>query len=61
MADRAFNGLNMAQAYLGEAAVKAVKVDPNNPNRQLTLLEQGRQLESTVTGRATEAPRSIGL
>lgn len=57
VADRAFNGLNMAQAYLGEAAVKAVKVDPNNPNRQLTLLEQGRQLESTVTGRATEAPQ----
>ncbi len=54
VADRAFNGLNMAQAYLGESAVKAVKVDPKNPNRQLTLLDQGRQLESTVTGRTTE-------
>lgn len=54
IADRAFNGLNMAQAYLGESAVKAVKVDPNNPNRQLTLLDQGRQLESTVTARTTE-------
>ncbi|QQE67190.1 hypothetical protein GFS31_39020 [Leptolyngbya sp. BL0902] len=58
VADRAFNGLNMAQAYLGEAAVKAVKVDPNNPNRQLTLLDQGRQLESTVTARTTEAPQA---
>lgn len=58
VADRAFNGLNMAQAYLGEAAVQSVRVDPNNPNRQLTLLEAGRQLESTVTGRTTEAPQA---
>ncbi|MFH7243290.1 MAG: DUF6816 family protein [Spirulina sp.] len=57
LADRAFNGLNMAQAYLGEAVVKAVKIDPNNPNRQLTVLEQGRQIESTVTGRTTESPQ----
>jgi hypothetical protein len=58
IADRTFNGLSMAQAYLGAAAVKTVKVDPNNPNRQLTLLAQGRQLESTVTARATEAPQA---
>lgn len=57
VADRAFNGLSMAQAYLGEAAVLAVKVDPRNPNRQLTLLDQGRQLESTVTARVTESPQ----
>jgi hypothetical protein len=56
VADRAFNGLSLARAYLGEAAVKAVKVDPNNPNRQVTLLSQSRQLESTVTARATEVP-----
>jgi hypothetical protein len=54
VADRAFNGLNLARAYLGEAAVKAVKVDPENPNRQVTLLSRQRQLESTVTARATE-------
>lgn len=58
VADRAFNGWNMAQAYLGKSAVKAVKIDPNNPNRQLTLLDQGRQLESTITGRTTEAPQA---
>ncbi|MBE9135901.1 hypothetical protein IQ254_01560 [Nodosilinea sp. LEGE 07088] len=56
VADRAFNGLSLARAYLGEAAVKAVKVDPENPNRQVTLLSRQRQLESTVTARATETP-----
>lgn len=56
VADRAFNGLHIAQAYLGETGVKAVKVDPKNPNRQLTLLPGDRPLISTVTARATEAP-----
>ncbi|MBW4483200.1 MAG: hypothetical protein KME14_11710 [Tildeniella torsiva UHER 1998/13D] len=54
VADRAFNGLSLARAYLGDATVKAVKVDPNNPNRQVTLLTGNRQLESTVTARAFE-------
>lgn len=56
VSDRAFNGRNLAQAYLGEGAVQAVKVDPQDPNRQVTLLRGDRQLESTVTGRATETP-----
>jgi hypothetical protein len=56
VSDRAFNSLNLARAYLGDEAVKAVKVDPQNPNRQVTLLKSDRQLESTVTGRATEVP-----
>lgn len=55
VADRAFNGLSMARAYLG-TAVQAVKMDPNNPNRQVTLLKGDRQLESTVTARAVEEP-----
>ncbi|MGB3199811.1 MAG: DUF6816 family protein [Nodosilinea sp.] len=54
VADRAFNGLSLARAYLGEKAVTAVKVDPKNPNRQLTLLQGSRQLESTVTARTVE-------
>ncbi|HEY9650120.1 MAG TPA: hypothetical protein V6C95_05620 [Coleofasciculaceae cyanobacterium] len=54
--DRAFNGLNIAKAYLGDRTVQAVKVDPNSPNRQITLLRSGRQLVSVVTGRATETP-----
>lgn len=54
--DRAFNGLNIAKAYLGDRTVQAVKVDPSSPNRQITLLRSGRQLVSVVTGRATETP-----
>lgn len=56
VADRAFNGWNIAKAYLGDRAVLAVKVDPSSPNRQITLLRGDRQLVSIVTGRATEAP-----
>jgi hypothetical protein len=56
VADRAFNGLNLAQAYLGEQTVKTVKVDPDNPNRQLTILQGDRQLESTIISRAVETP-----
>lgn len=56
VADRAFNGLNLARAYLGEQAVIDVKFDPAFPNRQITELAQGRQLISVVTARASEAP-----
>ncbi len=64
ISDRAYNGMSLAKAYLGDRAVLAVKVDPNNPNRQITLLRgdssnalfSERQLISTVTGRATEIP-----
>lgn len=56
VADRAFNGLNIAKAYLGDATVQSVKVDPNSPNRQITVLRTDRQLVSIVTGRASERP-----
>lgn len=56
VADRAFNGLNLAKAYLGEKAVKTVEVDPHNPNRQLTIFRGDRQLESTILSRAVENP-----
>ncbi len=54
VADRAFNGLNLARAYLGRSVI-AVKVDPTSPNRQITLLKSDRTLISLVTGRATES------
>ena len=59
VADRAFNSLSLAQAYLGEQTVKNVKVDPANPNRQLTILQGDRQLESTVVSRAVEEPSDM--
>jgi hypothetical protein len=56
VADRAFNGLNLARAYLGDRAVLSVKLDPGSPNRQITTLREGRELISVVTGRAVETP-----
>lgn len=50
VADRAFNGLNIATAYLGAANVKSVKIDPQNPTKQITQLTQDRQLAAFVTG-----------
>ncbi|WP_339383795.1 DUF6816 family protein [Tychonema sp. LEGE 07196] len=44
VADRAFNGLNIAKAYLGDGGVLSVKVDPNNPNRQITILKGDRPI-----------------
>lgn len=57
VADRAFNGLEIAQTYLGDR-VKSVKVDPDNPNRQVIFLEDNKQLISTITGRKSETPAS---
>ncbi len=54
VADRAFNGFNIAEAYLGKDAVLNVKVDPNSPNRQITFLRGDRQLISTVSARQSE-------
>ncbi len=54
IADRAYNGLNLARAILGDDVVKAVKVDPDSPNRQITFLRGERQLVTIVKSRATE-------
>lgn len=68
VADRAFNGLNLARAYLDKpdqkSPVLAVKVDPKNPNRQITLLRDesedsvlgAKELVSTVVARGVETP-----
>jgi hypothetical protein len=56
VADRAFNGLNIAKAYMGPTAVKDVMVDPLDPNRQITLLKNNRQLLSIITARGVEQP-----
>ncbi len=58
VADRAFNGENIAKAYLGDDNVYRVKVDPNDPNQQITLLKGERRLISKITGRGSEIPES---
>jgi hypothetical protein len=56
VADRAFNGLNIATAYLGAVNVESVKIDAQNPTKQITQLTQDRQLETFVTGFDLETP-----
>jgi len=56
IADRVYNGTNIAKTYLGDRQVVSVKVDPDNPNQQITVLAGDRQLISKVTGRASETP-----
>ncbi|WP_234488607.1 DUF6816 family protein [Oxynema sp. CENA135] len=56
VADREFNGLNLAKAYLGDRKVVSVKVDPDDPNRQITELSGNRTLVSVVTARGSEMP-----
>jgi hypothetical protein len=60
VADRAFNGLNIATAYLGATNVKSVEIDPQNPTKQITQLTQDRQLETFVTGFDREIPTPVG-
>lgn len=56
VADRAFNGTKIAEAYLGDDNVYKVKIDPDNPNQQITFLKGERKLISKVTGRGREIP-----
>ena len=56
VADRAFNGTKIAEAYLGNENVYKVKVDPDNPNQQITFLKGERKLISKITGRDSEIP-----
>ena len=56
VADREFNGSSIARAYLGESGVVSVKVDPSDPNRQVSAFRGDRQLISIVGGRASETP-----
>jgi len=58
VADRAFNGKKIAEAYLGEDNVYRVKTDPKNPNQQIAFLKGDRKLISKITGRAKEIPDS---
>jgi len=58
VSDRAFNGLSLGRAYLGDDWITSVTIDPEDPNRQITQLKDRQQLISTITGRVTETPSS---
>ncbi len=58
VADRSFNGENIAKAYLGDNQVLSVKISSDNPNRQITFLADNNQLISTITGRIQETPNA---
>jgi hypothetical protein len=60
ISDRAFNGLSLAKAYLGDG-VSRVWVDARDPNRQITKFRDNRKLFSSVLGRAVEQADSDHL
>ncbi len=56
--DRTFNGEQIANAYLGVNAVKSIKTIDKPQVTQITQLQNGTELRSTVTGYLSE---SIGV
>ena len=55
IADRAFNGLAIAQAYMGKENVQKVTTNPSNSTEQITQFRTDNQLISTVIGRQQQA------
>lgn len=57
VSDRAYNGLSLAKAYLGDRVFR-VWSDSRDGNRLITKFRDNRKLFSTVIGRAAEQPDS---
>lgn len=55
VSDRAFNGLNLAKAYLGDRVFR-VWTDGRDNNRLITKFRDNRKLFSAAVGRAIEQP-----
>ncbi|PZV08260.1 MAG: hypothetical protein DCF22_20550 [Leptolyngbya sp.] len=53
VSDRAFNGLSLAKAYLGDRVIR-VWVDAQDSNRLITKFRDNRKLFSFATGRSVE-------
>ncbi|MGB0561067.1 MAG: DUF6816 family protein [Spirulinaceae cyanobacterium] len=58
VADRAFNGQAIARAYLGDAAIASVTVDPCQRSRQVTHLNPQGKLIATVIAHGQETPEA---
>ncbi len=54
VADRQFNGEQILKAYVGDQTALRVRVEPDDPNQQATVLPDGRQLLAVVTARGAE-------
>lgn len=56
VADRQFNGLQIARAYLGNLGVLSIQTDRKNPTSLTTILPQQRKLISTMIGHSQISP-----
>lgn len=54
VADRAYNGRNLATALLGADVVQSIKLDPQSPNRQITVFQDGQRLLTEISARGVE-------
>jgi hypothetical protein len=61
VADRTFNGEQIANAYLGANAVKSIRTSDRPQVVQVTKLSNGTELRSTVTGYLSELLGSDGF
>jgi hypothetical protein len=55
LADRTFNGEQIANAYLGNNAVKSIQTIDRPQVTQITKLQNGTELRSTMTGYLSES------
>jgi hypothetical protein len=58
VADRVYNGQNLATALLGSDAVQSIKLDPQSPNRQITVFQNGQRLLTEISARGVERSSS---
>jgi hypothetical protein len=56
VADRAYNGMSLATALLGQDVVQSIEVDPRSPNRQLARFKSGQRLVTQISDRGVETP-----
>jgi hypothetical protein len=56
VADRDYNGMSLATALLGEHVIQAIKTDPQSPNRQVALFQNGQRLVTQISDRGVETP-----
>ncbi|HEY9826975.1 MAG TPA: hypothetical protein V6D19_16165 [Stenomitos sp.] len=56
VADRVYNGMNLAEAELGKGVIESIRLDPRSPNAQVVRFADGQTLATQISNRATETP-----